>query len=202
MSGWNDSLSPRIQERLAAIGDLSPEEKELMRNSDKIDAILSEFYSSKIDADGLWEKLKDHISHGGNASLLRDIQIRLIDSLKLESPREDFIKRADAVLAIETIKDVQNTSAVEQCLHSLNKLRKNYEETISQAYENLQQQMEKNPQLRMEQVRQGNNTSMVQLSVDEAIKRNPQWKEFISQQEMVHAQEFEGILQALKADIK
>jgi len=46
---WGKGLSPIAREKLARIGELTPEEKEEMRVSEKVNSLLSEFYQGKID---------------------------------------------------------------------------------------------------------------------------------------------------------
>ena len=79
MRNWDKDLPPLARERLAKIGELTPEEKEKMVDSEKVDSLLSEFYLGQIDSDSLWKKLKEE----GKPSLLREAQMRLIDSLSL-----------------------------------------------------------------------------------------------------------------------
>jgi len=62
--------------------------------------------------------------------------------------------------------------------------------------------VEGNPQLRVKQVQQGQNTMIVQLSVDEAIKQLPQWRDFLSDQEKRYSQEFAKVMEKLKRELK
>jgi len=76
MKNWEKDLPPIARERLAKIGELTREEKEKMIDSERVNSILSEFYQGQIDPESLWKRLKEE----GKPSLLREAQMRLIDS--------------------------------------------------------------------------------------------------------------------------
>jgi hypothetical protein len=54
----------------------------------------------------------------------------------------------------------------------------------------------------LKQVQQGQNTMVVQLTVDEAIKQFPQWQDFLSNQEKRYRQEFAKAVERLKHELK
>lgn len=43
---------------------------------------------------------------------------------------------------------------------------------------------------------------VVQLSIDEAIKQLPQWRDFLSDQEKTYSQEFAKVMEKLKRELK
>jgi len=53
--------------------------------------------------------------------------------------------------------------------------------------------VEKNPRLRLKQVQQGEETMIVQLS---------EWREFLSKQEQRYSQEFAGLKEKLRSELK
>ena len=81
-------------------------------------------------------------------------------------------------------------------------LQKRYKAEIEQAYDNIRAEVERNPRLRVKQVQQGQNTMVIQLTVDEAIKQLPQWREFLSNQEKRYSQEFARVVEKLKRELK
>ena len=198
MRNWNEDLPPLARERLAKIGELTAEEKEKMVDDEKVNSLLSEFYLGQIDSDNLWKKLKEE----SKPSLLREAQVRLIDSLSFGSTPIELQRKRDGILAIETLKEEQNTSTVELNLNLMEDLQKRYEAEIEQAYSSIKAEVERNPQLRAKQVQQGQNTMMVQLSIDEAIKQLPQWRDFLSEQEKRYSQEFTKLMEKLKRELK
>jgi len=198
MTDWDKELPPIARERLARIGKLSQEEKEKMADSDRVNSLLSEFYQGQIDPESLWKRLKKE----GRPSLLREAQVRLIDSLSFGSTPAELQRRREGILAIETLKEEQNTSIVELNLNLMEDLQKRYVAELEQAYNSIKAEVERNPQLRVKQIQKGQSTMVVQLSVDEAIKQLPQWGDFLSNQERRYSQEFAEVMDKLKRELK
>ena len=198
MMNWEKDLLPIARERLAKIGELTQEEKEKMIDSDKVNSLLSEFYQGQIDPESLWKRLKKE----GKPSLLREAQTRLIDSLSFGGTPAELRKRRAGILAIETLKEEQNTSIVELNLNLMEDLQKRYRAEIEQAYNGTRAEVERNPQLRVKQVQQGQSTMVIQLPVDEAIKQLPQWQDFLSKHERRYSQEFAKVMEELKRELK
>jgi len=197
MRNWEQDLSPMARERLARIGELSQEEKERMVDSERVSSLLSEFYQGQISPEGLWKTLKEE----GKPSLLREAQVRLVDSLSFGVPPAELQRKREGILAIETLKEQQNTSAIELNLNRLEELQKRYRAEIDQAYNGIRAEVEKDPRLRMKQVQQGQNTMVVQLTVDEAIKQLPQWQDFLSSQGKRYSQEFASAKEKLQGEL-
>jgi len=198
MRNWEKDLPPIARERLAKVGELTREEKEKMIDSEKVNSLLSEFYQGQIDPESLWKRLKEE----GKPSLLREAQMKLVDSLSFGSTPAELQRKRDGILAIETLKEEQNTSIVELNLNLIEDLPKRYRAEIEQAYNGIKAEVERNPQLRVKQVQQGQNTMIVQLSVDEAIKQLPQWRDFLSSQEKRYNQEFTKVIEKLTRELK
>jgi len=197
MTHWERDLPPIARERLSRIGELTEEEKQKMVDGGKVDSLLSEFYQDKIDAESLWKRLKNE----GRPSLLREAQTRLIDSLSLGSTAAELQKRRDGILAVETLKAEQNTPVVELNLKLMEDLQNRYKGEIDQAYTSLRAEVERNPQLRVKQVQQGQSAMLVQLTVDEAIAQLPQWQDFLSKHQKRYSQEFARVTEALKREL-
>jgi hypothetical protein len=198
MGNWEKDLSPIARERLARIGELTQEEKERMIDSEKVNSLLSEFYQGQINPESFWKRLKEE----GKPSLLKEAQARLVDSLSFGIPPAELQRKREGILAIETLKEEQNTSVIELNLNRMEELQKRYRAEIDQAYNGIRAEVEKNPRLRMKQVQQGQNTAVVQLTVDEAIKQLPQWQDFLSNQEKRYSQEFAGAKEKLQRELK
>jgi hypothetical protein len=198
MRDWEKELSPIARQRLAKIGDLTQEEKQKMIDSEKVDSILSGFYQGQIDPESLWMRLKEE----GKPSLLREAQVRLVDSLNFGITPAELRRKRDAILAIESLKKEQNTSAIELNLRRIEDLQKRHGAEIEQAYNGIRAEAERNPRLRVKQVQQGQNAMVVQLTVDEAIKQLPQWRDFLSNQEKRYGQEFGRVIERLRREFK
>jgi hypothetical protein len=198
MTNWETGLSPIARERLARIGELTQEEKQRMRDSDKVSSLLSEFHQGQIDPEGLWKKLKEE----GKPSLLKEAQVRLADSLSFGSTPAELQRKKDGILAIETLKEEQNTAMIELNLNRMKDLQERHKAEIEQAYNGIRAEVERNPQLRVKQVQQGQNTVVMQLTIDEAIRQLPQWRDFLSSQEKMYSQEFAALVERLETDLK
>ena len=198
MRSWEKDLSPIARERLAKIGELTQEEEERMIDSEKVNSLISEFHQGQINPESLWKKLKEE----GKPSLLRQAQVRLLDSLSFGIPPAELQRKGEGILAIETLKEEQNTSVIELNLNRIEESQKRYRAEIEQAYDGIRAEVERNPRLRVKQVQQGQNTMVVQLTVDEAIKQLPQWREFLSNQEKRYSQEFTSIMENLKRELR
>jgi hypothetical protein len=198
MRNWEKDLPPIARERLAKIGELTREEKEKMLDSEKVNSLLSKFYQGQIDSESLWKRLKEE----SQPSLLKEAQMKLINSLSFGSTPVELQRKKEGILAIETLKEEQNTPIVELNLSLMEDLQKRYRAEIEQAYNGIRAEVERNPQLRVKQVQQGQSTMLVQLSVEEAIKQLPQWQDFLSDQEKRYSQEFAKVMEKLKRELK
>jgi hypothetical protein len=204
MAEWETNLPPIMREKLARIGKITPGEKERIKDLDRMTSLLSQlsqFYKGELSAEGLWKELKDY-KDKGKGYLLKEAQVKLIDSLSLGSAEAEFQKRRDGLLAIESLKEHQNTAMLEQSLNSINGLQTKYRDEMEKTYSSLKSQVERNPQLRMHQVKQGQTTVVVQLTVDEAAKISPEWKRFVASHEKRYGQEFAKTMDRLRREAK
>jgi hypothetical protein len=198
MRNWEQDLSPIARQRLARLGELTQEEKERMVDSEKVTSLLSDFYQGQINPESLWKRLKEE----GKPSLLKEAQVRLVDSLSFGVVPAELQRKREGILAIETLKEQQNTSVIEFNLNRLKELQERYKTEIDRAYEGIRAEVEKDPRLRMKQVQQGQNTMVVQLTVDEAIKQLPQWQDFLSEQGKRYSQEFASTKETLQKELR
>jgi len=81
-------------------------------------------------------------------------------------------------------------------------LQMQYKGENQQVYDALKAQVEQDPNLRMQQVQQGGQQVMMQLSVEEAVMVNPQYKNFLTQQEAKYTEAFAQMINGFKATIK
>jgi hypothetical protein len=190
------SAFEKAMEKAAGIGELTPEEKERIKDQEKVRSILAEFYKGKIDRDGLWQKLK-----GSKPFILKEAQQHLVDSIGLGSIPGEFQLRKDGILAIENLKDKKNVSAIEQTLNSLKNLQKEYQEGKEKAAQELREAVERNPQLRLKPIRTPDGRTVYQaaLSVDEAVQAR--LAEFLSEHEMRYSQQFSRLIEKLKKEV-
>jgi hypothetical protein len=191
------SAFEKAMEKAAEIGELTPEEKERIKDQEKLKSLLAEFYKWQLDRDGLWQKLK-----GSKPSFLKEAQQNLIDSLRLRSAPEEFQQRKDGILAIETLKEMQNTSAIEHILNIIEMLQKEYKQGKEEAIAGLKAEIERNPQLRIRPVKTPDGRTVFQaaLSVDEAVQAK--LADFLSGYEKKYNLEFNRIIERLRKEVK
>lgn len=184
-------------EKAAKIGDLTPEEKEKIKDKKKIAPIMTEFYKGKIGPDELWQKLK-----GEKPYILKEAQTNLVDSIIVGISPSELQRRKKGILAIESLKKDQNTAAVEQHLNIIEDLQGRAVEEKEQVYNNLKLHIENNPQAKVKKIKQGDTTMIIQLSTDEAINQNPEWKKFILEHEKKYGKEISRVIESLKTQLK
>ena len=183
-------------EKAGEIGGLSREEKERIQEEEKAASVLRDFYLGRLDSNGLWQRLK-----GSRPLVLRTAQISLIETLALGSLEEEFQRRKQAIVALETLKERPNTAVIESGLNAVAALQKDYEEMREKVVEDLKKQIEKHPQLRMQPVKTADGKTVVQmaLSVDEAVKSR--LAEHLSEHEEEYSREFSDLIGEVKSQI-
>lgn len=190
------SAFEKAMEKVAEIGDLTPEEKEKIKDEEKLRSLMAGFYKGELDRDGLWQKLR-----GSKPSLLKEAQLNFIDSLGLGSTPEEFQRRKDGILAVETLKQRQGTSSIEHTLNGIEILRAEYQEGKERARQELRVAVESDPQLRLQQVKTPDGRIVrAALSVDEAVQ--VRLAEFLSEHEERHSMKFARLIEKLKKEIK
>jgi hypothetical protein len=180
-------------EKADKIGVLSSEEKELIKDEERVMSILSAFYKGTIDSNRLWQQLK-----GTRYEMLRTAQKSMIDTLSLGSATEELRIKKQGIVAIETLKPDPQTAVIEPILHEIEDLQREYETMKKQVAEDLKKQIEMHPQLRMKPVKTPDGKTVMQMSVsvDEAVKTR--LAEYLSEHEKQYSQEFTGIIEELK----
>ncbi len=184
-------------EKAGSIATFTQEEKELLQDEERLLSVLREFYQGRIDSGGLWQRLK-----GSKPAVLRKAQLSVIKTFGLELSPEDFEMRKQGIVAVETLKEKQNTAMIESSLHAIAVLLREYQEMKEQAVEDLKEQMEKHPQLRMRPVRTPDGKTVMQMtvSVDEAVKGR--LAEFLAEHEEQFSREFASIIRDLTGMVK
>jgi len=190
-------LSPLARERLARIGALSEEERERLKQSNDLDSLLSEYFSGGLDTDGLWKRLKGLKQQRGE-SIPREVQARLVDTLRLRMGQEDFEQRRDAILAIETMKAEGKYSTLEVALDSIEAVRQKYLQVKQQAYEQLKAGLQSQLQAAAQQAKAQGMKIDMGGSLDANARNSPQWKDFISQHEESSEEMFDSYIGRLR----
>ena len=175
-------LSPLARERLARIGDLSPQEKERARRSSKLDSLLSQYFKGEMGSEDLWKELNS-LREQSDESIIKEAQSKLIDTLRLQMKQTDFGQRRSAILAIETMKGEGKYSTLELALNSVEALCQEYTQIKEQTYEQLKSALEGQFQAVAQQVIKQGLKVDVESSIEANVKNSPQWKAFIAEHE-------------------
>jgi len=192
----NDKIKTAVEiamEKAARLEDLSEEEKERIENKKKLNPIMTGFYRNEIGPEKLWTKLKNE-----RASLLKQAQLNLLESLKFSLEPEEIKRRNKGIIAIESLKKDQKTSAIQQGLSLLENMQKKAETEKKQVFNEFKKAVENNPQARTRVVEQGGAKIVLKLSVEDAIAQNQQWKQFLSDFEKNYNSEFDKVCDQVK----
>jgi hypothetical protein len=201
MSNWEDSLPPILRAKIEKAGSLTPEERTRQKAKDQIDTILSKFYRGDLDADALWKELKP-LKDQGKVAFLREAELAMLDGLSINTNPVELVKRKKGIIALDSVRGEGGTSAVEQSLGGIDLLQAKFKKEKQQAYDQLRAEIERNPQLRVRQVKQGGQTVAAQLSVDETIKTLPEWQDFLVNHEQQASEEFSRVIDRVRKLMK
>ena len=183
-------------EKVNEINKLTIEEKDKIKDLEKIKSSLAKYYKGRLTSEGLYSKLK-----GVNPYSLKEAQLILINSVSLKLSEDEFELRKKGILAIESLKEEKNISIFESNLNEINQLQKKYLKIKDTIANKLKIEIEKNPKSRVKTVKQGDNIIVIQLSVEEALNENSQWKNFLIKHDEEFGQKFVDIIKRLKEDI-
>jgi hypothetical protein len=198
-------LSPLAREKLARIGELTPEEKARLRCSNELNLLLAEYFTNELGPDDLWRKLKEH-RDAGQEFILRDAQSRMLDAISLSSNDADLDKLRRGILAAESLKYDGDYTTLERDLDDIISLRRQYREERGRAYEAIRATVERKVraaahQIAVEAAVKGE-TIDVQGSVEATTKASPEWKSFISRHEDTYNQKLKERLTSLRKRLK
>ena len=190
-------LSPLAREKLARIGELSSAEKERLKFSEQLAAVLADYFTDRINADEFWLKLKE-FKDRGQEFMVKEAQLRLLGAISLGGSHLDFERCRRGILACETLQERNRCTELELALDSLEALRQQYqrekEETFNSMREGIQKQVEMAARQVVRQV--GNRKVAIDVngSVDASVKASPQWREFLMKHEKVFGEKFDACL--------
>lgn len=110
MAEWQDDLPPLVREKLARIGDASPEEKARMKELRDLDSLFADFFGAAVDAEGLYERLKQY-ENEGKQFLLQEAQARLKGSFKEKESRIAFEDVGAGTLTVRLLGEEEEAEA-------------------------------------------------------------------------------------------
>ena len=131
MAEWQDDLPPLVREKLAKIGDASPEEKARMKELSDLDSLLADFFGGVVDPEGLYERLKQYEDQG-KQFLLQEARDRLKGSFKERESRIAFEDAGAGRLTVRLLEqeDVEAAAEEEQEGEVLELTADNFDEAV------------------------------------------------------------------------
>ena len=183
-------------ERAEQIDDKFTAEEEEMFKREKVKPLLTKFYKNKINAEGLWQKLKEE----NDVELYNQAQLLLLDSIGLKTTTEQLKKRKEGILAVENLKGSSNTSIFEQAIEQIAKLQKKYRDEYER-YQKMYEEAVENAEMSMKPVRTRDGKTVMQLqqSLDEDTEK--QLKNALTQLETQSKQMLNQLLNDIKSRI-
>ena len=196
MEKWEKKLSPRVRERLAQI-KITSEDRERIKRIETLKFFLSLFYQGKLSPDDLGEELKKY-QVGKREFFVKEIQLKLIDSLSFQIASPNFKRRGKCILILEKVKTDKKHSLLKNEINLLGGLIKKYLDGKNKVYEQLKKEIENEPRLRMRQVQTEQGEVVIHLSTDEAVLASSKWREFIPRHEVTYTSQFSESIKKLK----
>jgi hypothetical protein len=195
-------LSPIAREKLSRLGELSETEKQDLKFSEKLTALLSGYFTDKIDANGLWTELKE-FKEAGKESLIKETQTRLLHAITLGGNSFDFERCQNGILSSETLKSQGRYSELELSLSTIEKLRAQYNQDKDSAFNSLKAQMQDQVIRAAQQAqRQAGKEGLaidIEGSIEASLKSSPQWRDFILKHEKNYGQKFDQQVRNIEA---
>ena len=195
-------LSPLVREKLAQIGELSETEKKKLKFSDKLTAILSDYFTDRIDT----ERLKDELEKSPEESkefMTGEIQSRLLHAITLGSNTIDFERCRSGVLCCETLKSPNRYKELETYLNAIENLRIQYSQekdsTLNSMKEQVRGQVGKVAQQAARQTGNKGVTIDLEGSIEASVKSGTQWRNFILAHEKKYGQQFDICINAIQS---
>jgi len=190
-------LSPLAREKLAKIGELTEEEKSKLKYSQQLTSLLAEYFTNELNPDGLWKELKRHKDEG-RVFMLKDAQLKILESMRLSSSEIDMEKLRRGLLAAESLKDDGDYAGLEHELKSIEDLRRQYRDERNKTYEKIKANIEKQVKLAAQklagQASAKGTTIDVDSSVEATAKASPEWKSFVAKHENTYDQKFKELI--------
>lgn len=164
---------------------LSAQEIAEIKQQEKISSILAKYYKNQIEPDELWHHFK-----GIPLKYLIEAQNSFIKSLTFQSNDYDFEKRKKGVLAIENLKESNQSSNIEYYFEQLSKMKREFQKSKEQLIDYVREDLKRNPQKKLQTFQQGNQIIIKELSVEEVLEQDRVLKQKLNQMEKQYKEKF------------
>ncbi|ADQ14215.1 hypothetical protein [Halanaerobium hydrogeniformans] len=99
--------------------------------------VMAPFFKGDMDPEGLWHELKDE-----DEAVLVEAQLMLIESIGLRNSSEQIERRKEAVVAVESLKDTENSSFFEKSFTQAQSLQQQYQTQKNKLDQQVQQHLD------------------------------------------------------------
>jgi len=168
---------------------LSAQEIAEIKQQEKISSILAKYYKNQIEPDELWHHFK-----GIPLKYLIEAQNSFIKSLTFQSNDYDFEKRKKGVLAIENLKESNQSSNIEYYFEQLSKMQREFQKSKEQLIDYVREDLKRNPQKKLQTFQQGNQIIIKELSVEEVLEQDRVLKQKLNQMEKQYKEKLANII--------
>lgn len=174
----------------------SSEEGSRLEIREELKPILADFYQDELNAEGLWRELENK-----DQEYLEEAQLLIIDSFGLRTSEEEFRKRKEALLGIESLKEKSLSSRIEQTLNKINSLQQKHQQQRENLENQLQQQAE-NSQMQMKPVKTEDGRTVMKLESGVDKETRQRYNKAVSELEEKSSKRFSWLIEDLKEKIK
>lgn len=164
---------------------LNAQEISEIKQQEKINSILAKYYKDQIEPDELW-----HYFKGIPLKYLIEAQNSFIKSLTFQSNDYDFEKRKKGVLAIENLKESNQSSNIEYYFEQLSKMQREFQKSKEQLIDYVREDLKRNPQKKLQTFQQGNQIIIKELSIEEVLEQDRVLKQKLNQMEKQYKEKF------------
>ncbi|HKL75926.1 MAG TPA: hypothetical protein VJ881_07655 [Halanaerobiales bacterium] len=182
--------------KLSEEDEMSEEKSKNIEIREELKPLMSKYFREKIDAEELWEKLKDK-----SDDYLAKAQELIIESLGLRTSDEIFSKRKEGILAIENLKNSPSSSIIEQILSKLNQVENQYQQKREQMEEQFKERMEQQAEMQMKPVQTEDGQTVMKLDSGVDRETQQQMKQQLAQLEEQSEQMFNSLVEDLKNNL-
>jgi hypothetical protein len=164
---------------------------------EEIRPIMADFFKDKLDAEGLWEEIREKEGE----DYVTQAQELILDSLGMRTTSDGFEKRKRGVMALESLKEQKNTNIIEQMLNKISELQDQYQNQKESLEERYKQRIEQQSQAQMkpDQTEDGQTVMNMGSSMDREAKQ--QMAQQLSQLEERSEQIHNGLIEEIKDNL-
>lgn len=163
---------------------------------EELKEIMAPFFKGEIDAEGLWQKLKNKENQ-----YLKEAQLMLIESIGLRNSSKQIEKRKEAVVAVESLKSSEKSSFFEKQFTQAQSLQQQYQAQKKQLDEQVKQHLEQaQGQAQNPLAAAQNGNADAQNGMNAQMKQ--QLAQKVSEFQENYNQRFNKLLEKMKAEVE